>query len=234
MSLNSDQQLECSSSNCSILAHTQIAVQSTPNTGSEPGHQATNPLSLAKMAQATATAMDSRPASAVFAAGDSVVPSSREQPPVPAVSVERLDRCPSTPPEINVTSSMPMLDNMVTLMPPPSSSRQTTAVGRPPALDRNSSFGGPAGVASSVDNNGGDPDMPRPVVAAEVIPHPIVNDYVDQHRRKGVLIPLKTTLELRQDHTLTRAYITRAPIKAANNIVRLVVSASKHVLSLTL
>lgn len=36
----------------------------------------------------------------------------------------------------------------------------------------------------------------------------------------GVLIPLKTTLELRDDHVEGHAYITRAPLKAANAVVK--------------
>jgi hypothetical protein len=47
----------------------------------------------------------------------------------------------------------------------------------------------------------------------------LVRDFVPSHMKKGVLIPLKTTLEVRQDHTLVQAYITRAPTKAANDVV---------------
>ena len=36
----------------------------------------------------------------------------------------------------------------------------------------------------------------------------------------GVLIPLKTTLELRDDHVEGQAFITRAPLKAANSVVK--------------
>ena len=66
----------------------------------------------------------------------------------------------------------------------------------------------------------GDPDLPKAVVPAEIAAHPVIDGFVDQYRRKGVLIPLKTTLELRQDHTLVQAYITRAPTKAANSIAK--------------
>jgi len=92
------------------------------------------------------------------------------------------------------------------------SSRPSSSMERP----------GGGGAGNAVDNYG-DPDFPRVVIPAEVAPHPIVDGFVDQYRRKGVLIPLKTTLELRQDHTLVQAYITRAPTKAANNVVRWVV-----------
>jgi tRNA-specific adenosine deaminase 3 len=33
------------------------------------------------------------------------------------------------------------------------------------------------------------------------------------------LIPLKTTQEVRQDHTITHAYITRAPTRQANDVI---------------
>lgn len=56
-------------------------------------------------------------------------------------------------------------------------------------------------------------------VPAEVVPHVLIDDLFPDFRRKGVLIPLKTTMELRQDHTIIEAYITRAPTKAANNVI---------------
>lgn len=37
--------------------------------------------------------------------------------------------------------------------------------------------------------------------------------------RQGVLVPLKTTLELRDDHRLTKIIITRTPVKAANAVI---------------
>lgn len=39
---------------------------------------------------------------------------------------------------------------------------------------------------------------------------------------RGVLIPLKTTLELRDDHVEAQAFITRTPLKAANGVVKYV------------
>ena len=50
----------------------------------------------------------------------------------------------------------------------------------------------------------------------------LVQHLVPSHLRKGVLIPLKTTLEVRQDHTLVQAYITRAPTKSASQVVECV------------
>lgn len=37
--------------------------------------------------------------------------------------------------------------------------------------------------------------------------------------RQGVLVPLKTTLELRDDHRLNNIIITRTPVKAANAVI---------------
>lgn len=48
----------------------------------------------------------------------------------------------------------------------------------------------------------------------------LVKDLVSSHMNLGVLIPLKTNLEVRQDHTLVQAYITRAPTKSANDVVK--------------
>jgi hypothetical protein len=50
----------------------------------------------------------------------------------------------------------------------------------------------------------------------------LVQHLVPSHLRRGVLIPLKTTLEVRQDHTLVQAYITRAPTKSAGQVVEYV------------
>ena len=58
----------------------------------------------------------------------------------------------------------------------------------------------------------------------------LVRDLLPAHRNKGVLIPLKTTLEVRQDHTLVQAYITRAPTKSASIVVEYVVSPAQAVL----
>ncbi|KAG6000555.1 hypothetical protein E4U43_001572 [Claviceps pusilla] len=50
-------------------------------------------------------------------------------------------------------------------------------------------------------------------------PNPIIDDLKANHLAKGVLIPLKTTQEVRQDHTIVQAYITRAPTKSANEVI---------------
>lgn len=62
------------------------------------------------------------------------------------------------------------------------------------------------------------PDVPRQPRGG-VLPNPLVDDLKETHARRGVLIPLKTTQEVRQDHLITRAYITRAPAKAANEVI---------------
>lgn len=53
----------------------------------------------------------------------------------------------------------------------------------------------------------------------EITANPIVDDLKSDHLRRGVLIPLKTTQEVRQDHTIVQAWITRAPTKLANDVI---------------
>ncbi|ROT40307.1 cytidine deaminase-like protein [Sodiomyces alkalinus F11] len=60
--------------------------------------------------------------------------------------------------------------------------------------------------------------LPEPTGPDVVQPHALIDDLPKQ-LGGGVLVPLKTTLEIRQDHTVVRAYITRAPTKAANDII---------------
>lgn len=50
-------------------------------------------------------------------------------------------------------------------------------------------------------------------------PNPLIDHLKAKHLNKGVLIPLKTTQEVRQDYTIVQAYITRAPTKAANEVI---------------
>ncbi|CAI0651149.1 unnamed protein product [Colletotrichum noveboracense] len=52
-------------------------------------------------------------------------------------------------------------------------------------------------------------------------PHPLVDELLPQQLGRGVLIPLKTTLEIRQDHTIVQALLTRAPAKSTNDVVNL-------------
>ncbi|KOS22628.1 hypothetical protein ESCO_001749 [Escovopsis weberi] len=52
-----------------------------------------------------------------------------------------------------------------------------------------------------------------------ILPNPIIDDLRAQTLPQGVLIPLKTTQEVRQDHMIVQAYITRAPTKSANDVI---------------
>ncbi|SPQ27334.1 6de44d6a-be10-4eb6-87a9-442a82b8ae34 [Thermothielavioides terrestris] len=49
--------------------------------------------------------------------------------------------------------------------------------------------------------------------------HPLVRELVPDEVEHGVLIPLKTTLELRDDYQTGRVLITRTPTKAANPVI---------------
>ncbi|KAG6038101.1 hypothetical protein E4U41_004551 [Claviceps citrina] len=63
----------------------------------------------------------------------------------------------------------------------------------------------------------GSSTIPVPITGAR--PNPLIDDLKPKHLGKGVLIPLKTTQEVRQDHTIVQAYITRAPTKSANEVI---------------
>ncbi|TDZ23089.1 tRNA-specific adenosine deaminase subunit tad3 [Colletotrichum orbiculare MAFF 240422] len=52
-------------------------------------------------------------------------------------------------------------------------------------------------------------------------PHPLIDALLPKQLGRGVLIPLKTTLEIRQDHTIVQALLTRAPSKSTNDVVNL-------------
>lgn len=58
-----------------------------------------------------------------------------------------------------------------------------------------------------------------PLLKRRVIPNPIIDNLNPRHLKRGVLIPLKTTQEVRQDHTIVQALITRAPTKSANDVL---------------
>lgn len=47
----------------------------------------------------------------------------------------------------------------------------------------------------------------------------VVKDMLPDDVHHGVLIPLKTTLELRDDHSCIQTLITRAPVKSANAVI---------------
>lgn len=47
----------------------------------------------------------------------------------------------------------------------------------------------------------------------------VVKDFLPPTVRPGVLVPLKTTLELRDDHSCINVIITRTPVKSANAVI---------------
>lgn len=62
-------------------------------------------------------------------------------------------------------------------------------------------------------------DVKEPRQFRGASPNPLIDDLRAQDLPRGVLIPLKTTQEVRQDHTIVQAYITRAPTKSANDVI---------------
>ena len=48
---------------------------------------------------------------------------------------------------------------------------------------------------------------------------PVVQQLLPQTVKDGVLIPLKTTLELRDDQVCSEVMVTRSPVKAANAVI---------------
>lgn len=69
----------------------------------------------------------------------------------------------------------------------------------------------PAGTESAVAE--------EPVIYRGVVSNPLIDHLKDKHTDRGVLIPLKTTQEVRQDHTVVQAWVTRAPTKCANDVI---------------
>ncbi|RDA88471.1 hypothetical protein CP532_6664 [Ophiocordyceps camponoti-leonardi (nom. inval.)] len=76
----------------------------------------------------------------------------------------------------------------------------------------------PNGYAASSErsDDGSSNDICDPARRQEVLPNCLVNGLTETHQGRGVLIPLKTTQEVRQDHVITQAYITRVPTKSAS------------------
>lgn len=66
------------------------------------------------------------------------------------------------------------------------------------------------------------PTKPEIRGPSEIVPNVLIDDLKESHANRGVLIPLKTTQEVRQDHTITHAFITRAPTKQANEVITFV------------
>ncbi|KAK0704970.1 cytidine deaminase-like protein [Lasiosphaeris hirsuta] len=61
----------------------------------------------------------------------------------------------------------------------------------------------------------------KSIVAVLAAQEPVIRNLFRGEVDHGVLIPLKTTLELRDDHNTGRVLITRAPVKAANAAISL-------------
>lgn len=64
------------------------------------------------------------------------------------------------------------------------------------------------------------PSHQEPIGPCIILPNPLVDDLSPKNLGRGVLIPLKTSQEVRQDHTIVQAYITRAPTKSANDVIK--------------
>lgn len=64
-----------------------------------------------------------------------------------------------------------------------------------------------------------DIEIKEPLQFKGASPNPLIDDLRAQNLSRGVLIPLKTTQEVRQDHTIVQAYITRTPTKSANEVI---------------
>lgn len=71
-----------------------------------------------------------------------------------------------------------------------------------------------AGTMAPVDTNTSS-DMDD-IIAAQ---QQVVKDILPAGVGHGVLIPLKTTLELRDDHRCVNVVITRVPVKSANAVI---------------
>lgn len=91
---------------------------------------------------------------------------------------------------------------------------------------------------NTVEGNGGTSPTPEALeasqksearVPAEIVPNPLTDDLRETHQNRGVLIPLKTTQEVRQDHTIVQAFITRAPVKQANEVITFVSRSFLHI-----
>jgi tRNA-specific adenosine deaminase 3 len=75
---------------------------------------------------------------------------------------------------------------------------------------------------NNMNSNGASPVKTVPEGPDEIVTHPLIGDLLPGHLGGGVLIPLKTTLETRQDHTIVQGLITRTPVKYTNDVVKYV------------
>lgn len=85
----------------------------------------------------------------------------------------------------------------------------------------NQTPGESAAVEPSEETATTPPEPPKldPRLRRRVLSNPIIDRMMTQSYERGVLIPLKTTQEVRQDHTIVQALITRAPTKSANDVL---------------
>ncbi len=60
----------------------------------------------------------------------------------------------------------------------------------------------------------------RGAAAALARQEPVVKELVHAEVEHGVLIPLKTIQELRDDHATGSVLITRTPVKCANGVIK--------------
>jgi hypothetical protein len=70
-----------------------------------------------------------------------------------------------------------------------------------------------------------DKSPPGPSV---IVPNPLIENLDPEAIEAGVLIPLKTVLEVRADHTVLQAYVTRAPTKCASDVMEYVYEGPGH------
>ncbi|PHH69780.1 hypothetical protein CDD80_6505 [Ophiocordyceps camponoti-rufipedis] len=90
-------------------------------------------------------------------------------------------------------------------------------------LDRPAAVTAVAAVgAKKTDNDSrgaGDGADSQPGRRSGILPNPLVDELSKSCAGRGVLIPLKTTQEVRQDHVIVQAYMTRVPTKSANDVI---------------
>jgi hypothetical protein len=82
------------------------------------------------------------------------------------------------------------------------------------------------GIEGPSAPNGAQPADKFPPGPSEILPNPLIEGMDPENIETGVLIPLKTVLEVQADHTVLQAYITRAPTKCASDVMEYVLVPS--------
>lgn len=113
----------------------------------------------------------------------------------------------STPPTVTLSC-------FVAASPPPSHPSPTPDLPTHRRIQL-STTGSPPPVVAADKMDEGD----RSINTALAAQDPIVRELLQDEVEHGVLIPLKTTLELRDDYQTGRVLITRTPTKAANPVI---------------